>query len=87
MCDRNVIVASNDGTFVEFTAGPDGVGAAIPMGGSEGGNVYVYQPQALSDPGLASPLNPNGDPAALSHADGFCWNPVADDPGPGIGCY
>lgn len=87
LCDRNVIIASNDGTYVAFEAGPDGVGAALLKGGSGGGNVYVYQPQALSDSGLASPLNPSGFPAALSHADGFCWNPVENDPGPGIGCY
>jgi hypothetical protein len=87
LCDRNLIIASNDGTFVQFTAGPDGVGAAILKGGSGGGNAYVYEPQALSDSGLASPLNPSGYPAALSHVDGFCWNPVTNDPGPGIGCY
>ena len=87
LCDRNVINASNDGTFVEFTAGPDGVGAALIKGGSGGGNVYMYEPQALSDSGLASPLNPSGYPAALSHVDSFCWNPVSTDPGPGLGCY
>lgn len=87
LCDRNSITASNDGTYVEFTAGPDGVGAAILKGGSGGGNVYVYSPQALSDSGLASPLNPSGYPAALSHSDGFCWNPVGPDDGPGVGCY
>jgi hypothetical protein len=87
LCDRNLIIASNDGTYVQFTAGPDGVGAAILKGGSGGGNAYVYQPQALSDSGLASPLNPSGNPAELSHADGFCWNPVTPDPGPGIACY
>ncbi len=87
LCDRNVITASNDGTYVQFTAGPDGVGAAIIKGGSGGGNVYMYEPQALSDSGLASPLNASANPAGLSHVDGFCWNPVADDPGPGAGCY
>lgn len=87
LCDRNTITASNDGTYVEFTAGPDGVGAAILKGGSGGGNVYVYAPQALNDSGLASPLNPNGNPAGLSHSDGFCWNPVERDDGPGPGCY
>jgi hypothetical protein len=87
LCDRNAITATNDGTYVEFTAGPDGVGAAILKGGSGGGNVYVYDPQAFSDSGLASPLNPNGNPAGLSHSDGFCWNPVQDDDGPVPGCY
>ncbi|MGA9574263.1 MAG: hypothetical protein WBS20_09985 [Lysobacterales bacterium] len=87
LCDRNLIVASNDGTYVDFSAWPDGVGAAIIKGGSGGGNVYVYEPQASSDSGLASPLNPNNVPAGLSHVDGFCWNPLTDDPGPGFGCY
>jgi hypothetical protein len=75
-CDQNLISASNDGTYVEFTAVPDGVGAAIIKGGSGGGNVYVYDPQILSDSALASPPNPNGIPAGLSHVDAFCWNPV-----------
>jgi len=88
LCDRNVINASNDGTYVDFTAGPDGVGAAIIKGGSEGGNVYVYQPQSLGDSGLAPPLNPSGYPAALSHVDGFCWNPINPPSGPpGPACY
>ena len=87
LCDRNVIIASNDGTYVQFTAGPDGVGAAIIKGGSGGGNAYVYEPQSSGDSGLASPPNSNGIPAALSHVDGFCWNPVPEDPGPGFGCY
>jgi len=85
-CDRNVITASNDGTYVDFTAGPDGVGAAIVKGGNAA-NVYVYQPQSLADSDLASPLNPNGNPAGLSHSDGFCWNPVQPPGGPTPECY
>ena len=87
LCDRNVITASNDGTHVEFTAGPDGVGAALIKGGSGGGNVYVYQPQSLGDSGLASPPNSNDIPAALSHVDSFCWNPVSPQSGPPGPCY
>ncbi len=88
LCDRNVITASNDGTYINFTAGPDGVGAALVKGGSGGGNVYFYNPQSLGDSGLAPPLNPNGLPAGLSHSDGFCWNPLPnDDEIPGPLCY
>lgn len=86
LCNRNGITASNDGTFVAFTAGPDGVGAAIIKGGSGGGNVYVYEPQSSGDSGLAPPLNPNGVPAGLSHSDGFCWNPTGPEEGP-ADCY
>jgi hypothetical protein len=85
-CDRNLITASNDGTYVEFTAGPDGVGAAIIKGGNAA-NVYVYQPQAFSDSGLASPLVPAGTPAGLSHSDGFCWNPGQPPGGPTPECF
>ena len=87
LCDRNDITASNDGTYVEFTAWPDGVGAALIKGGSGGGNVYVYQPQSLGDAGLASPPNSNDIPAALSHVDSFCWNPVQPQSGPPGPCY
>ena len=90
LCYRNEILASIDGTgtYVAFTAGPDGVGAAILKGGSERGNVYVYQPQSHGDSGLAAPPNPQGAIAELSHLDGFCWNPVDTPQGPpNPGCY
>lgn len=85
-CDRNVIeVQVAGGTYVSFQAAPDGVGAAIIKGGSSA-NVYVYNPQAFSDSGLASPLVPSGAPAGLSNIGGFCWNPLEDE-GPPLGCY
>lgn len=79
-CDRNVIEVDTDGTYVSFTASPDGVGAAIVKGSSDA-NVYVYEPQAASDSGLASPPNPSGEPAGLSNLT-FCWNP-----GTPLGCF
>lgn len=87
LCDRNAItVEVTDGTYVSFEAGPDGVGAAIIKGSSDS-NVYVYEPQALSDSGLAPPLAASGVPAGLSHIGGFCWNPVGPDEGPPLECF
>jgi hypothetical protein len=84
-CERNVIEVETDGTYVSFNSFPDGVGAAL-IKGSNDTNVYVYEPQAFTDAGLASPPNPNGEPAGLSNIGGFCWNP--DEPeGPPIGCW
>ncbi len=74
-CARNDIsVTVTEGTYVAFTANPDGVGAAI-VKGSNDANVYVYEPQAFYDSGLASPLNASGKPAGLSNLT-FCWNPI-----------
>jgi hypothetical protein len=87
-CVRNQITAtvspkeSGDGTYVAFTAEPDGVGAAIVKGGNDA-NVYVYNPQRTADSGLASPLNASLEPAGLSNLT-LCWNPV-DMPPPK--CY
>jgi hypothetical protein len=81
-CSDNAIKVTTDGTLVAFTAEPDGVGAAI-VKGSNDANVYVYNPQALSDSGLASPVNASGGSAGLSNLT-FCWNPI--DQG-GNGCF
>ena len=83
-CAQTIQVAVDNGTYVGFSALPHGVGAAI-IKGSNNANIYVYNPQATSDSGLASPLNPNGSPAGLSNIGGFCWNP-SNQPGPGL-CY
>lgn len=81
LCERNVIeVTVDDEKWVSFTAGPDGVGAAI-IKGSSNANVYLYQPQSGGDSGLASPLNASGMPAGLSNIGGFCWNPIQTDTG------
>ena len=84
-CDRNVIdVEVTDGTYVEFTALPYGIGAAIVKGSADA-NVYVYNPQLISDAGLAAPLTASGNPAGLSNLT-FCWNPDELGPPQGI-CY
>ncbi|MBE0435710.1 MAG: hypothetical protein IBX56_07900 [Methylomicrobium sp.] len=85
-CDRNVIdVEVTDGTYVGFTAQPDGIGAAIVKGSADA-NVYVYNPQSIRDAGLAAPLTASGNPAGLSNL-AFCWNPD-DELGPPLGfCY
>jgi hypothetical protein len=82
-CAQDIIVDVTGDTFVEFWASPYGIGAAI-IKGSNNANVYVYDLsgfQALHDSGLASPPNPNGDPAGLSNIGGFCWNPTPGDEG------
>lgn len=78
-CERNVIdVTVTDGTYVSFSALPDGIGAAI-VKGTAAANVYFYIPQETSDSGLASPeAGGSGGPGGLSNLT-FCWNPD-DDP-------
>jgi len=49
------------------------VDAVIMKGGSVGANVYYYSPPSDGDRGLATPINPSGKPAGLSHID-FCYN-------------
>jgi hypothetical protein len=46
------------------------VEAVIVKGGANA-HVYHYDPAATSDAGLVSPLNPNNQPAAVSHVE-FC---------------
>lgn len=73
-CNTNTInVTIADDTSVSFNADPDGIGAAIVKGGAAA-NTYVYDPQSLSDSGLASPVNPSNGSAKLSNLT-FCWNP------------
>jgi hypothetical protein len=73
------ITVDTDGTYVSWSS-TFGIGAVI-VKGSDDANIYVYDPQWKSDSGLASPLNPSGNPAGLSNLT-FCWNPEDDDP-----CY
>ncbi len=84
-CNNVIEVTVTDGTYVSFDATPDGIGAAIIKGGNNA-NVYVYEPQSVSDSGLASPINASRGPAGLSHIGGFCWNPAEGD-GDGPLCY
>lgn len=49
------------------------VNAVIMKGGEVGANVYHYSQPSLGDSGLATPVNPSGKPAGLSHID-FCYN-------------
>jgi hypothetical protein len=51
-----------------------GIGAVIVKGG-DAANVYVYEPQWLSDQGLGAPPTQGGPYADLSNIT-FCWNPV-----------
>jgi hypothetical protein len=48
------------------------IDAVIMKGGDIGANVYYYSPASTGDSGLATPDNPSGYPAGLSHID-FCF--------------
>ena len=63
---------TTDGTYVSWSS-TFSIGTVIVKGSNEA-NIYVYDPQAMSDSGLAAPLNPSGNPAGLSNIT-FCWNP------------
>lgn len=62
---------SHDGTYVTWSS-TIGLDAVIVKGGPAA-NVYVYDPESTGDSGLASPDNPSGGPAGLSHID-FCFD-------------
>lgn len=69
-------VTVTDSKFVSFTLHNSGdvcykVGAVI-VKGSNSANVYFYEDGALSDSGLAAPLNSSGTPAGLSNLT-FCF--------------
>lgn len=66
------LTVNTDGTYVTWSS-TFGIGAVI-VKGSNAANVYVYEPQAYGDSGLASPVNASGNPAGLSNIT-FCWNP------------
>lgn len=87
-------VTVTNGTFVSWSVDPtkgdppgdpptaamaSKIGAVI-VKGSDDANVYVYDPQALNDAGLASPKNASGDFANLSNIT-FCWNYEPPVPG------
>ena len=67
-----IYVTVTDETYVSFTTAPGvAVYAAIVKGGNDA-NVYIYENGTTDDSGLASPVNPNGDPAGLSNLT-FCY--------------
>ncbi len=74
------LTVTTDGTDVSWSS-TFGIGAVIVKGSADA-NVYVYNPQAKSDSGLASPPNASGKPAGLSNIT-FCWNP---EPAPSQWC-
>jgi hypothetical protein len=53
------------------------IDAVIMKGGTVGANVYYYSPPSNGDSGLATPINPSGKPAGLSHID-FCYDNACD---------
>jgi hypothetical protein len=73
------LTVNTDGTYVSWSS-TFGIGAVIVKGTNDA-NVYVYDPQAKSDSGLASPsAGKSGGPGGLSNIT-FCWNPEDDDEG------
>ena len=55
------------------------VNAVIMKGGEVGANVYHYSQPSLGDSGLATPVNPSGQRADLSHIDFCFFNCACDD--------
>jgi hypothetical protein len=76
---NNITISNSDGTYFDWSATPNSIGAVIVKGGNAA-NVFFYDPQAFSDSGLYSPDNASGKPAEVSHVT-FCWNldPVVDE--------
>lgn len=74
------VTVSVDGKYIEFTSTENCVGAVIVKGGT-GSNTYTYSPGVLHDGGLSAPLNPNGDPAAISNLT-FCFVECPPSPEP-----
>jgi len=70
---NTITILNSDGTYFDWSATPNPIGAVIVKGGNAA-NVFYYDPQAASDTNLFSPANASGSPAAVSHAT-FCWNP------------
>jgi hypothetical protein len=69
-----------DGPVVDFTANT-GLDSVFIKGG-ESGNLYAYNPEALSDTGLHAQVNPaNGKYYGISHIS-FCYDPDPPTPTP-----
>ena len=68
----NSVTVTRDGASFDWSS-TLGMDAVISKGGSNA-NVYAYNPEATSDTGLHSPINPsNGQPFGLSHIE-FCFD-------------
>jgi hypothetical protein len=66
------VTITSDGTFFDWTSTLS-LDAVIVKGGPNA-NVYMYDPEATSDTGLSSPINPNNNqPFAISHIE-FCYD-------------
>lgn len=69
---NSVSLTWTDGTYFDWES-TLGIDAVIAKGGPTA-NVYVYDPEATSDSGLHSPINPSTDsPYGLSHVS-FCYD-------------
>jgi hypothetical protein len=73
---NHLTISNSDGTYFDWSANPNPIGAVIVKGGKPA-NVFYYDPQADGDSGLYSPVNASGGPAAVSHTT-FCWNPEVE---------
>ena len=73
---NNITITNSDGTYFDWSASPNPIGAVIVKGGNAA-NVFKYDPQAYSDTHLYAPNNASGKPAKVSHTT-FCWNPQAE---------
>ena len=68
----NTVTVTRNGAYFDWSS-TIGMDAVISKGGPNA-NVYVYNPERISDTGLHSPINPNnGNPFGLSHIE-FCFD-------------
>ena len=68
----NTITIVVSGSYFDWTS-TIGIDSVVVKGGPNA-NLYVYDPEALSDTNLHAPINPsNGQPYGLSHVS-FCYD-------------
>ncbi|MGB4441196.1 MAG: SpaA isopeptide-forming pilin-related protein [Coriobacteriia bacterium] len=71
-----VVTSTDDGPVFSFDSDVP-VTRVVAKGGSEGANVYVYDPAVNADGSLHTPVNPSGDYAGISHID-FCFGEIQE---------
>lgn len=71
----NITISNSDGKFFDWSSNPNTIGVVIVKGGDKA-YAFYYNPQAISDTHLYSPLNNGGQQPNVSHTT-FCWNAPA----------
>ncbi len=69
----SVTITNYTGTSFNWSSNTLTVDAVFVKGGSIGGFLYLYDPEAPADTGLTTPDNRSGEPANISHVS-FCYD-------------